>query len=82
MTDNPYYRLLALLRRQSGAQMPLFALAGVELQDDGRVLLRADGEEVTLAERAAGLTFGAAQDGARLLCLRLDGGLIGLCLLE
>ena len=56
MTDNPYYRLLALLR--------------------------ADGEEVTLAERAAGLTFGAAQDGARLLCLRLDGGLIGLCLLE
>ena len=40
MTDNPYYRLLALLRRQSGAQTPLFALAGVELQDDGRVLLR------------------------------------------
>ena len=82
MTENHYYQLLALIRRQGRGQEPLFLLALAKVKESGGVSLTADGEAVALDFQAEGLPLDAEHDGTLCLCLRLDGKTLALCILQ
>lgn len=83
MLDNPYYGLLALLRAQRGGGECSVELAWVDLPDGGEArLVDGRGEVLTPDLTACGLTLDEDSAGCACLCMRLDGRLLALCLME
>lgn len=80
MTENPYYRLLALIRAQQGAAPPQCFTA--RLQQLSPPVFTAGDTEFSPTLATAGMTLSESQLGQDFLCLWLEGRGILLCGLE
>lgn len=80
MTENPYYRLLTLIRAQQAANQPRFFTA--RLQQLAPPIFTAEDAPVSPDLIAAGLDLMDTDLGADFLCLFLDNQVLLLCRLE
>ena len=82
MTENPYYELIRFLRQQGQSAGPELLLARVEIPEGGAAGLYYEGEALEPDRRAVGLAVDEEHEGTQCLCLRMDGRVWALCLLE
>ena len=80
MTENPYYRLLALIRAQQTPNESRFFTA--KLQQLAPAVFAAGDARVTPRLQSAGLKLSARDVGADFLLLWLEGQTVLLCRLE
>lgn len=80
MTDNPYYRLLALIRGQQASGQPQFFTA--RLQQLSPPVFRSGDTPVSPDLAAGGMTFSQDDLQADFLFLWIEGQILLLCRLE